>query len=240
MQIKAEGSELRAGREVQPSRKVQLIEVSVFLFLFVPSFGASFLLANQSHLRFVGVAISSILSDLALVSLVLYLLWRNGESVRQIGWTRQHLWREIGWGLLLFLPVVSAANLLEQALHAAGLSAPSKLPSFLTVTGLAKIPLAVVLVTVVAVVEETIFRGYLLLRFRSVTNRTATSVLLSSFVFSLGHGYEGLAGVVSVFCLGAVFALVYLWRKSLVAPIVMHFLTDFTSIVLVALLQAKA
>ena len=43
--------------------------------------------------------------------------------------------------------------------------------------------------------------------------------------------------MISVFALGMIFALVYLWRQSLVAPIVMHFLTDFTSIVLVAILK---
>jgi membrane protease YdiL (CAAX protease family) len=35
------------------------------------------------------------------------------------------------------------------------------------------------------------------------------------------------------------FALVYLWRKSLVAPIVMHFVQDFVSIVVVALLGGR-
>jgi membrane protease YdiL (CAAX protease family) len=51
----------------------------------------------------------------------------------------------------------------------------------------------------VAVAEETIFRGYLILRFRAVTGRTSAAVLLSSIVFSLGHGYEGMAGVISFF-----------------------------------------
>jgi membrane protease YdiL (CAAX protease family) len=32
-------------------------------------------------------------------------------------------------------------------------------------------------------------------------------------------------------------ALVYLWRRSLVTPIVMHFLLDFLAIVLVPLLK---
>jgi len=36
-----------------------------------------------------------------------------------------------------------------------------------------------------------------------------------------------------------VFALVYLWRRSLVAPIVMHFLQDFVGIILVPMLHFK-
>ena len=95
------------------------------------------------------------------------------------------------------------------------------------------------LVTVVAVAEETIFRGYLLLRFPVVVRSTAASVLLSSATFAVGHGYEGSAGLVTVGVMGAVFALVYLWRRSLVAPIVMHFLQDFLGIVLLPLLGLK-
>lgn len=61
-------------------------------------------------------------------------------------------------------------------------------------------------------------------------------MILSSIIFSLGHGYEGTAGVVTVGFMGLFFALVYLSRKSLVAPIVLHFLQDFTGIVLIPLL----
>ncbi|MEJ2422781.1 MAG: hypothetical protein P8018_13955 [Acidobacteriota bacterium] len=40
----------------------------------------------------------------------------------------------------------------------------------------------------------------------------------------------------AVFYLGLVYAVVYVWRKSLVAPMVMHFLQDFGAIVLLPLL----
>lgn len=60
--------------------------------------------------------------------------------------------------------------------------------------------------------------------FRSeVTGSVALGVILSSFVFSLGHGYEGTAGVASVGAMGLIFALVYVWRQSLVAPVTMPF-----------------
>ena len=99
--------------------------------------------------------------------------------------------------------------------------------------------LALVLVAVVALAEETIFRGYLLLRFQSVLRSTTAAVLLSSTVFAVGHGYEGSAGLVTVGVMGVAFALVYLWRGSLVAPMVMHFLQDFLGIVLLPLLRLK-
>jgi membrane protease YdiL (CAAX protease family) len=240
MQMEAQSGVTGAGLELQPSRKVQFLELLVFLFLIVPSLGSSFLIAgDQSHLQFVAAALFSILNDLALVSLVAYFMWRNKEPPHRVGWTRGNVWREIGWGLLLFFPVSYGASLLEAFLHAFGFSAPSHLPSFLAATGIGNALLALVLVTVVAFVEETVFRGYLILRFKTVTRRTIAAILLSSAVFSLGHGYEGTAGVISIFWLGVLLALIYVWRKSLVAPVVIHFLTDFSSIVLTILLAPK-
>jgi membrane protease YdiL (CAAX protease family) len=63
--------------------------------------------------------------------------------------------------------------------------------------------------------------------------------VLSAAIFALGHGYEGSAGVVTVGVMGLAFALVYLWRQSLVAPMVMHFLQDFIGIVLLPMLGMK-
>lgn len=57
--------------------------------------------------------------------------------------------------------------------------------------------------------------------------------------FSPCHGYEGSAGVVTGGLTGAVFALIYLWRGTLVASCVMHFLQDFIGIVMLPLLRLK-
>ena len=95
------------------------------------------------------------------------------------------------------------------------------------------------MIVVVAFAEETIFRGYLILRFKAVTGSLPAAILLSAVVFSLGHGYEGSAGVITVGVMGLLFALVYVWRQSLVAPMAMHFLQDFISIVLLPILGMK-
>jgi membrane protease YdiL (CAAX protease family) len=90
---------------------------------------------------------------------------------------------------------------------------------------------------VVAIAEETIFRGYLMLRFKGIWHSPALAIVLSAFIFSLGHGYEGTAGVITVGLMGAAFAIIYQWRGSLVAPMVLHFIQDFVSIVLAPLIS---
>jgi membrane protease YdiL (CAAX protease family) len=218
----------------------QILELGVFLFLIVPSLVLSLFVIRQGQVSFILAAWATIFRDLALVSLILFFLWRNGETVGHIGWTGRSLGREIVVGIVCFVPFTLGAAKLNQALLRAGLSAPATpLPSFLNVNGLAEMVLGVFLVAVVAVAEETIFRGYLLLRLPVVLQSAIASVLISSAIFAVGHGYEGSAGLVTVGVMGAVFALVYLWRGSLAAPIVMHFLQDFVGIILLPLLKLK-
>ena len=226
-------SSANGASKVQSSWTEQLVEVSVFLFLIVPSMVLSFFAVKQGSLSFVLVAFATILRDLALVSLILFFVWRNGEPVNWIGWTFKNVWKETVLGIGLYIPFFFAAGFFENALRVAGLSVPSTpLPSFMAARGMVEFSLAIVLVAVVALAEETIFRGYLILRLKAITISPTAAALLSAAIFSLGHGYEGSAGVVTVGVMGLVFALVYMWRQSLVAPIVMHFLQDFIGIVL--------
>lgn len=219
------------------SRKDQLLELLVFLFLIVPSMILSFVAVKQGTLNFSITAYATIMRDLALVGLIFYFLRRNHEPIQRIGWTGKSWQKEIGLGIVLFIPLFLSLPVLERILQQFGFTAPSTpLPSFLAAKDVGQLVLAFILVVVVAVAEETMFRGYLILRFRSIAGGSRSAALLSAVVFSLGHGYEGTAGVVVVGFMGFIFALIYLWRRSLIAPVVMHFLQDFIGIVLVPLL----
>ena len=222
------------------TKKIQLIEVLVFLFLIIPSLVLSFFVVQQGEVNFPFLATATIVRDFSLLSLIFYFVWRNREGLQSLGWTFGQGWREIFFGVVLFLPVFFTAGLLDDALHKIGFSAPSGMPALEHVKGTAEIILAFIMVCVVAVAEETIFRGYLLLRFqKGLQMAPFTAALLSSVIFSLGHGYEGTSGVITVGYIGLCFALVYQWRGSLVAPMIMHFLQDFGGIVLAPLLGMK-
>ena len=214
-------------------RRERLLEVCVFLFLIVPSMILSFFITRQGMAGFVFVAVSAIFRDLALVSLVLFFVWRNGESTRVLGWRFQHPTRDLILGLVLYLPMFFVVAVLESILSNVGFSQPQTPgPSFFQFRGQMEVALAVLLVAVVAVSEETIFRGYLFLRLRTVTGSTTVALVLAAVVFALGHGYEGSLGVVTVGIMGLIFNLVYLWTGSLITPMVLHFIQDFIGIVL--------
>jgi membrane protease YdiL (CAAX protease family) len=220
--------------------KERLIELLVFLFLIVPSMLISLFAVRQGSMDFVLVAWVIMLRDLGLLSLVLFFVWRNGERFEWVGWSSRNFWREVLIGVGVFIPFTFSAGLVEKALLAAGFSSPSvPLPSFLEARDVSQFLLAGVLVVIVALTEESVFRGYLILRFKTITGSPTIAVILSAAIFSLGHGYEGSAGVITVGFMGIAFALVYLWRRSLTAAVVMHFLQDFIGIVIVPLMGLK-
>ncbi len=240
MTINAKSDKAHRGNNALPRRTVQLAEVSVFLFLIVPSMIISFFIVRQGSMSFVLIAVSIILRDLALVSLIIFFVWRNGERIELIGWSFKNVRKEAILGIWCFIPFFFGAGLIENGLRAAGFTAPATpLPSLVAEKNIQEYLLAAVMVLIVSLTEETIFRGYLVLRFKNVTGSTAATVLISTVIFALGHGYEGSAGVVTVGIMGVVFALIYIWRQTLVAPMVMHFLQDFVGIVLLPLLRMR-
>lgn len=225
----------------RPGRTEQLAEVLVFLFLTVPSMALSFYLVYSPlpHAGFALTAVMIMLRDLGLVALISYFLWRNGEPMSRIGWRWDNAVREVLLGVVLFAPFFCFNLWIATLFRHLGLSqAPPGSEAFLEPHGPGQLALAVVLVAVVAVTEETIFRGYLLLRLSAVSRSVVFAVVISSLVFSIGHGYEGAAGVATVSLMGVIFALIYVWRGSLGAPMTMHFLQDFVVIVVFSALAA--
>ncbi|MEV6924456.1 CPBP family intramembrane glutamic endopeptidase [Dactylosporangium sp. NPDC051485] len=217
------------------SRRQESAELLVFLLLVVPPWLLSLLASGSAGGSFALLAVATILRDVALVALVLLLLSRARQPVAAIGWVTRAAGREAALGAALFVPLLIGMQALNIALRGAGLSGP-RTTALLAAPDVGQLLLGVALVAVVAVAEETIFRGYLILRFASVLRSRGWAVLLSALVFSAGHGYEGGAGVLTAGVTGLALAGLYVWRHSLVAPVVAHFLLDFFAIVVVPLL----
>lgn len=203
----------------------------MFLAVLVLSLLLAAFALQSFDLSFTVVASAVIAHDVALAALIFYLVWRSHERLAAIGWVSHGVMREVFLGVALYVPLFLGIAVVAELLQAAGLPPPPKPPEFLVPRTATEHLLALVFLTVVAVTEETIFRGYLLRRFTQITNSRLLAVVLSSTIFAFGHAYQGSLGIIAVGLIGVVFALVYLWRGSLVAPAVMHFIQDFIGIV---------
>ena len=223
-------------KEREIARKIQTIEVCVFLLLIIPT-EIFYFFHPPTKSGLIESMIATALMDVGLGSLVIFFAWRNKEKLSLFGLTLKNFWQELGLGVGLFAPFIIGMGVLELALKKLGLHIKPISSSFYSLPdhGWQTLFSAGVAVAIIVTVEELIFRGYLLRRFSAVFKSLSIAFILSLVIFAFGHGYEGWGGVITVGAGGAVFTLVYLWRRSLIAPIVMHFLLDFLAIVLAPL-----
>jgi membrane protease YdiL (CAAX protease family) len=85
----------------------------------------------------------------------------------------------------------------------------------------------VILVLRAAVVEEILFRGYIIEKVRQLTGSRSLAIALSVLAFTCAHfaGW-GLVHLIPVFCSAIILALLYVWRRDLPSNMLAHFLTD--------------
>jgi membrane protease YdiL (CAAX protease family) len=111
---------------------------------------------------------------------------------------------------------------------------------------LATIPVAALLpiAILVGVYEEIAFRGLLLSRLRTAlaarlpqSLAVTLAVILSSAIFALGHGYQGVLGIVQTAAAGIAFAILALWRKSIWPCIFAHIAIDTLGLVALRILR---
>ena len=78
-----------------------------------------------------------------------------------------------------------------------------------------------------AVVEEIIFRGYMIEKIRQLTRSMLLAISVSVLAFSVAHvsGW-GLVQLIPVFVSGLVLALLYVWKRDLPCNMFAHFITD--------------
>ena len=166
----------------------------------------------------------SILDTILLVGLMVMFTRLHGESVRELWLGHRPIGKEVLYGVLLipvvFLMVVVLLNVLR-------LSAPwlHNVPEN-PLEQLAETPGGAAVFALVAIiaggVREELQRAFLLRRFERHLGGATVGVIVLSAAFGLGHVVQGWDAVITTGALGAFWAIVYLRRRSSVAPVVSH------------------
>ena len=92
----------------------------------------------------------------------------------------------------------------------------------------------IALCVIAGIVEEFVFRGYLLQQFSSLRGKLWIGVLISSLLFGAAHGYEGVGGMIAIVAYGALFCLLAIHRRSLRAGMIAHAWHDILTGILIA------
>ena len=132
---------------------------------------------------------------------------------------------------IIALVLVSVLGILAKA---AGLNQPQSDRYMLLIQSLNSNRLLLIFTTLTAgIVEELLFRGYLLSRLQLFFKNSYVPVIISSVVFGLFHiGYGTVLNVIGPILLGVLFALYYNRYKNIVPVIIAHFLYDLVLILI--------
>jgi membrane protease YdiL (CAAX protease family) len=170
------------------------------------------------------VLILSVADTVLLVALMVWITRSHGASVADLWLDRRPVRGEIVRGLalvpLVFVLVVALLNIMR--MFAPWLHNVTVNP----LEQLAGTPGQAALFAIVAIlaggVREELQRAFLLVRFERHLGGARVGVIVLSAAFGLGHIVQGWDAVITTGALGAFWAVIYLRRRSVVAPVVSH------------------
>lgn len=166
----------------------------------------------------------SLLDAALVIALVLLLLRAHNESVRDVLLGRVRLLKEAGIGLLL-IPVtffIVAVILVLVLTYAPWLHNVPRNPLEDMLRNRTDAAIFAVVVMIAGGVREEVQRGFIVHRFGQYLGGGVVGVVTYSVLFGAGHYEQGYDVALATAALGAFWGLVYLGRRSIVAPVVSH------------------
>jgi membrane protease YdiL (CAAX protease family) len=173
------------------------------------------------------------LSDTALLLALMFLFLRmRGDSPKALFLDNRSVRRESLLGLATVPVVLLAVGALGMGIErlAPWLHTVEQNPlASLLGTG-RNVAIFGVVVVIAGGVREELQRAFVLDRFERHLGGAPLGLFVYSIAFGLGHTLQGWDAAVLVAALGAVWGVMYLWRRSVVAPIVCHALFNLAQV----------
>jgi membrane protease YdiL (CAAX protease family) len=184
-------------------------------------------------LRPMNVFVFSLVDTVLLVGLIFFMLASHRERARDVFLGPRPAARDAQLGVLLIpaalfigLGVLVAIQLLAPRLHTVPVN---------PFQGLLKTRRDALLFAGIVIVagglREEVQRAFLIHRFEQYLGGAVAGVVITSVGFGLGHLPQGADAAIATGTLGALWAIVYLWRRSMIAPLVSHSGFDLLQIV---------
>ncbi len=170
------------------------------------------------------VFVLSLLDTVLLLTLIVWLITRRGERPGAVFFGGRPVAPEIGFGFLTLPAIVTIVVVLMTAIRV-GAPFLHNVPNN-PLEGLLDSQIGLLAFLFVVIVagglREELQRAFLLHRFRTDLGSAGMGVLIMSLAFGLGHTLQGWDAAVVTAVLGATWGVMYLARRSAIAPIVSH------------------
>jgi membrane protease YdiL (CAAX protease family) len=173
----------------------------------------------------VGFVVTLSLVDTALlVGLMLFFLYAHGERPREVFLGPRRVAREASFGLpLVFVALAIAIAILATIQrYTPSLHTVERNPLQALIRTPRDIWLFAIVVVIAGGVREELQRAFLLHRFEVWLGGATFGVVTASVAFGAGHLLQGADAAIATGVLGAFWGIIYLRRRSVVAPVVSH------------------
>jgi membrane protease YdiL (CAAX protease family) len=173
--------------------------------------------------------LAEIVTTLAPVALVVYLLHRSGETLKTVGVDASRAGRDTLLGCLLAAIIGGSGLALYLTAHAAGVNLtviPAQLPDVWW-----RIPVEILAAVQNGVLEEVLVVGYLLHRLDQIGWSPRAALATSALLRGSYHLYQGLGGFFGNAVMGLIFGWLYQRYHRTTPLVVAHVLIDAVAFV---------
>ncbi len=162
--------------------------------------------------------------------LIYLTVFREQTGLRGIGFKRPRL-IDLFYAVAFLLVANLFLTFFALFLGWVGLPVAEELTLILPRTGLERFFWVVLSITA-GIVEETVFRGYLITRLRMFgrSNSWILPIIIASVSFGTGHSYQGVGGFILLSVYEAMFSILFIKTKTLWPVIIAHFFQDFSAL----------
>jgi uncharacterized protein len=166
----------------------------------------------------------SLADTVLLVGLIVVLVRLRGERARDLFLGHRPFWTEfrVGVPMILYalIGAVGLMNIIQRI--APSLHTVPRNPLEDLVGSPQDAVVFAIVVVVAGGVREELQRAFLMNRFERWLGGPLVGIIIASLFFGLGHALQGFDAVIATAVLGAFWAIVYVKRRSVVAPVVSH------------------
>ena len=229
MNMRIESSEIDQNPP-SPLPKIQL----VFLLIVIIGYpGLSLLMgiigkADPAEIssKITQVYLPTLFIQIILIGSLWWTLYRSRARFADIGLAREDInWSNVISAIIFFIGAWGLMIVIKSSIMRSGFIPETDFFRLMPATAVEG-GLWALLSAGAALSEELIFRGFIITRLQRITGRFWIGAVLGSLAFSMGHLYQGLAGVLLTFLYGMLFAGLFAARRSVFPCIVAHFLQD--------------
>ena len=174
----------------------------------------------------------TLIDTVVLVTLIVVLLVRRGERPGRVFFGDRAIGREVAAGVISLPVVIALVVALTISIRRFAPSLHNVPDNPLEALLGTQVGLLMFLFVVIVGggVREELQRAFLLHRFREDLGQPWMGVVMTSMAFGLGHTLQGYDAAIITGSLGALWGVMYVLRRSAIAPIVSHSLFNSTEL----------